>query len=84
MGKRKTHKAAPYMCGQCKQGFEHEKAVRSHVKDAHPDIHNCGIYRCIDRVDGPEYEPSFGERAVAAELALAMGEHTDDEWLLGR
>lgn len=83
MGK-KTHKAAPYMCGQCKHGFGSEKAVRDHINGAHPTIRGCGIYRCVDRVEGPEYEPSYADRAIDAELALAMGEETDDEWLLGR
>jgi len=81
MGK-KNHSAAPYMCGQCKQGFAHERAVRDHITDAHPTIRNCGVFRCIDRVAGPSYEPSYGERAVDAELARAMGEHSDDDWLL--
>lgn len=82
MGKR-AHKAAPWMCGQCKCGFESEKAVRRHIKDAHPTIHGCGIFRCVGKVDGPEYEPSYADRAVEASLAIAMGEPTDDAWLLG-
>lgn len=82
MGK-KNHKSAPFMCGQCKHGFGSDRAVRDHVAAAHPTTQGCGIYRRIDRVDGPEYEPSFADRAVDAELAMAMGEHTDDAWLLG-
>lgn len=80
---KKSHKASPWMCGQCKSGFENEKAVRMHIDAAHPTIKGCGIFRCVGRVDGPEYEPSYGERAAEAALAIAMGEHTDDAWLLG-
>lgn len=83
MSKKKNHKSAPWMCGGCKCGFESERAVRDHIKGAHPTIQSCGIYRCVHRVDGPEYEPSFADRAVEASLALAMGEPTDDAWLLG-
>lgn len=83
MGK-KNHKAAPFMCGQCKQGFDHEKAVRAHINDAHPSIHKCGVFRCIDRVDGPEYEPSYGERTAEAQMQEMMGERVDEPWLLGR
>jgi len=89
MGKR-NHKAAPYMCGQCKQGFMHEKAVRDHIADKHRTIHGCGVFRCIDRVDGPDHDPepfrgelSMAERSIAAELDVAMGERTDDLWLIG-
>ncbi len=82
MGKR-NHKAAPWMCGQCKSGFENENAVRRHIKDAHPTIQGCGIFRCVARVDGPDHEPSFADCAVEASIALACGEHTDDAWLLG-
>lgn len=81
MGK-KNHKGAPFMCGQCKQGFGSQKAVQDHIAGAHPDIHQCGVFKCIERMDGPNYEPSYADRAIAASLALAMGDPTDDEWLL--
>ncbi|MEQ9634639.1 MAG: hypothetical protein RLW68_00995 [Devosia marina] len=80
---KKNHNSAPWMCGQCKHGFRSQDAVRMHINDAHPTIRNCGIYHRIEQVAGPEYEPSLGERAVDAELALAMGEPTEDAWLLG-
>lgn len=79
---RKRHKAAPWMCGQCKSGFGSEKAVRDHINGAHPTMQGCGIFRCVDRVDGPDYEPSYADRQIDAMLAVAMGEHTDDEWLI--
>lgn len=82
MGK-KSHKAAPWMCGQCKMGFENERAVGHHIRDAHKEIQGCGIFRCVGKMDGPDYEPSFADRAIEASLSLAMGEHTDDAWLLG-
>lgn len=83
MAKKKNHKSAPWMCGQCKAGFESQAAVRHHVAGAHPSIHNCGIFRCVERIDGPDHEESFADRAVAAELAILMGESTEDDWLLG-
>lgn len=81
MGK-KTHKNAPFMCGQCKHGFTSEKAVKQHIHDNHPTIQGCGIFRCIGRVDGPDYEPSMADRQIDAMLAQSMGELTADEWLL--
>lgn len=80
---KKTHKAAPWMCGQCKSGFENEKAVRMHITDAHPTIKGCGIFRCISKVDGPEYEPSFADRSIEAKIAIDSGLQTEDAWLLG-
>lgn len=84
MGK-KNHKNAPYMCGQCKAGFEHERAVVRHIKDAHRQGHHIGVYRCIQRVNGPEFddEPSFADRAIEARIALNSGLQTEDDWLLG-
>lgn len=82
MGK-KRHKSSPWMCGQCKSGFENEKAVRMHINAAHPTIKSCGIYRCVSRVDGPDYEPSFADRAIEAQIAMDSGLPTDDAWLLG-
>lgn len=80
---KKNHKAAPWMCGQCKSGFENEKAVRMHINAAHPTIKGCGIFRCVSRVDGPEYEPSFADRSIEAQIAIDSGLPTDDAWLLG-
>lgn len=84
MGK-KNHKAAPWMCGQCKQGFESERSVRDHIKNAHPLIHQCGIFRLHGKQNGKDYddEPSFADRAIEARIAMMSGLPTDDAWLLG-
>ncbi len=82
MGK-KTHKSSPWMCGQCKMGFENERATRHHIKDAHPTIHQCGVFRLHGRQDGKDYEPSFADRAIEARIAMMSGLPTDDAWLLG-
>lgn len=83
---RKSHKRMPWMCGQCKTGFDSEAAVRQHIASAHPRIHRCGIYKRASEMDGPDYhdEPSFADRTIAAQTAVDAGEHTDDLWLLGR
>lgn len=84
MGK-KAHKAAPYMCGVCKTGFNTEQSARDHIRDKHPRTGGVGLFHCIDRINGPEFddEPSYAERTIAAQQARDMGEHTDDAWLLG-
>ncbi|MGJ7039182.1 hypothetical protein J2Y63_002437 [Shinella sp. BE166] len=80
---KKSHKSAPFMCGQCKHGFNSERAVKDHINGSHPTVRGVGIFRCISKVDGPDYEESYADRAIAASLAMAMGDHTDDAWLLG-
>lgn len=83
MGK-KSHKCMPFMCGACKHGFGTQDAAKMHAQYAHPNAEGIGIYRMVTQVDGKDFEPSLAERAVDAELALAMGEPTDDAWLLGK
>lgn len=80
---QQSHKRKPWMCGACKKGFDSEDAATRHAMDAHPNASGIGIYKRHKKVDGRDYEPSFAQRAVDAELAIAMGEHTDDAWLLG-
>lgn len=80
---RKSHKRMPFMCGACKQGFGTQDAAKMHARDAHPNAEGIGIYKMVTQVDGKDFEPSFGQRAIDARLALDMGEHTDDAWLLG-
>ena len=79
---RKSHKNMPYMCGACKQGFGSERAVKMHAEDAHPNAEKIGIYKRFTEVEGKDYEPSYGQRAADALLAHAMGEPTDDDWLI--
>ncbi len=82
MGK-KSHKSAPWMCGQCKQGFTTERATRDHIKNAHLTIHGCGVFRLHGKQDGKDYEPSFADRAIEAQIAINAGLPTDDGWLVG-
>ena len=76
--------AKNFICGRCKRSFVSEQAVRDHITDAHKRGGNIGIFQRIDAHNGREFddEPSMAERAVDAAIDLAMGNHTDDEWLL--
>lgn len=81
MGKVNTQ--LPFLCGKCKNFFAKSHALRQHIKDKHSG-HRVSVYRAIDAIDlRGEREESYADRAVAASLALAMGEPTDDAWLLG-
>ena len=71
-----------FLCGVCKQGFNSKKACKDHINAKHQGK-KVRIFGIIDHVDLRDDEPSFADRAVEAEIALAMGEHTDDAWLLG-
>ncbi len=82
MGKA-NHKSAPWMCGQCKQGFNSERAVRDHIKNQHVTINGCGVFRLAGKQDGKDYEPSFADRTIEAQIAIACAQPTDDAWLLG-
>lgn len=82
MGKH-SRKSALFMCGVCTKGFGSEQAVRDHAKAAHPKAPSIAIYQRIDRIENTDNEPSFADRAVQAEIDMAMGLHTDDAWLLG-
>jgi len=77
-----NHKRKPWMCGACKKGFDSEKAATDHATDAHPNADGIGIYKRHKLIDGRDYEPSFADRAIDAHLARAMGETTDDDWLI--
>ena len=71
-----------FLCGGCKKPFATLLAVRDHAAIKH---HKSGvrIYECVETIPAKtDDDESFAERAVAASLAIAMGEHTDDEWLL--
>lgn len=70
------------MCGACKKGFVSEKAATDHAADAHPRAGGVGIYHRHKTVDGRDYEPSFADLAVDAHLAHAMGDPSDDFWLI--
>lgn len=78
----KANSQLKYLCGRCKHAFATERAVRDHVADSH-DHQLIGIYQRIDLVDKRDREPSYADREIAAREAIAMGEPTDDAWLLG-
>lgn len=78
----KINSQQAFMCGRCKHAFGSERAIRDHVKDAH-EHQVIGIYKRIDLVDKRDAEPSMADREIAAREAIAMGEPTDDAWLLG-
>lgn len=79
----KVNRQMSFMCGMCKNFFSHEKAVKTHIHAKHTG-HRVSVYRAVSSVDlRGDREESFADRAVAARLAIAMGEHTDDAWLLG-
>ena len=79
----KVNSQMPFLCGKCKNFFAHDAAVRQHIQDKHSG-QRVSIYRAVSSIDlREEREESFADRAVAASLAIAMGEPTDDAWLLG-
>ncbi|WP_245496092.1 hypothetical protein [Rhizobium leguminosarum] len=81
MGKVNTQ--MNFLCGKCKNFFATDNALRMHINSKHSG-HRVSIYRAVSVIDlREEQEPSFADRAVAASLALATGERTDDAWLLG-
>lgn len=72
----------PFLCGACKRNFSSERAIRDHIRDAHPTS-GARIFKAIEMVPGQDDEPSFADRAIEAQIALASGQPTDDAWLLG-
>lgn len=78
----KQNAQLPFMCGRCKTAFKSEQAVTDHAIASH-QTHVVGIYKRVSKLDLRDKEPSFADRAIEASQALAMGEHTDDAWLLG-
>ncbi len=75
-------KRGEFMCGRCGKKFDSETAVRNHAKDTH--VRKGGatdVFRRFDTVGEPE-EESFADRAIQAQLDIAMGLPTDDDWLL--
>lgn len=72
-----------FMCGKCKNFFANEQAVTNHANAKHVGL-RVGIYSRQHFIDLREDddEPSMADRQIDAMLAVAMGEHTDDDWLL--
>lgn len=60
-------------CQNCPRKFAERSHVYQHIKAKH---HGKGKGAFVDD------DESFADRAIAASLAVAMGEHTDDDWLL--
>lgn len=78
----KINSQLPFMCGRCKHTFQSERAVSDHARSSHP-TELVGIYKRVDLIDMRDKEESFADREIAARQAIAMGEPTDDAWLLG-
>ncbi len=71
-----------FMCGLCKRSFNSLEGVKTHAADAHKE-RLVRIYGVVETVDNrPILEPSIADRTVEAEIAVACGERTDDNWLL--
>jgi alkanesulfonate monooxygenase SsuD/methylene tetrahydromethanopterin reductase-like flavin-dependent oxidoreductase (luciferase family) len=80
MGKVNTQ--LNFLCGKCKNFFATEQAVKAHAKASHSGL-RVVVYRQCTVVDmREEAEQSYADRQIAAMQAVAMGEHTDDEWLI--
>lgn len=81
MGKVNTQ--LKFMCGRCKNFFVNNEAVTAHINAKHKG-QRVGIYVRTEFVDlrTDDDEPSMATRQIDAMLAVAMGEHTDDDWLL--
>ncbi len=65
-------------CPNCERKFASNNDVFNHIKAKH---RGKGItpFRPENQ---PEYEPSFGQRAVDAAIDRACGILNDDDWLL--
>lgn len=66
-------------CSRCGKKFANPRNTQNHINDAHQGDGKVLKVKQPRRIDR---EPSMAERAIDAELAIAMGEHTDDAWLL--
>lgn len=70
----------PWDCPRCGKPFTTSRGVVDHGRDKHGA--EIEPRRRRKPEPGPEREPSFAERDIAARLAVAMGEPTDDYWLI--
>lgn len=83
MGNRKKNPAWGFMCGVCKEPFGSRNAVEMHARNKHQGRY-VSIWAKTTGIDlRDEPEPSFADRAIEAQIALASGLPTDDAWLLG-
>lgn len=72
-------KDKPFLCGGCHRTFATHQGLRDHARAAHrkPVV----LYQRMGNTY-PEQEESMAQRAVDAALDIAMGEPTDDAWLV--
>lgn len=78
----KANAQLPFICGKCKQSFHTERAVTDHARAVHKGL-NVALYKKFSTIDmREEAEPSYADRQIAAMEAVAMGEATDDAWLI--
>lgn len=85
-----TSKTIP--CAHCGKTFSDELARWTHTKAKHTGKKNPYPIEMRDRMNAKSLagnrrnddddDESFADRAIAASIALASGEHTDDEWLV--
>ncbi len=79
MANKKTN---VFLCGCCKQGFNHEKAVTDHIRAKHPSSAT-RIFKVHKLIDlRAEREPSFADLTIEAEINKNMG-LPYEAWLLG-
>ena len=69
----------PFRCNKCSKGFNSTEAAAMHITDKHKG--NAKILKSQKSLPDDD-EPSYADRAIEAQLAIACGEHTDDAWLL--
>jgi len=65
-------------CPYCERRLADEHGRYQHVKNVHPSNRRAHLKQ--KQTDDDE---SFADRAIAARLDIAMGEKTNDAWLLG-
>ena len=68
-----------FECCKCHKRFGSERAVTDHSRDAHASDEGFIKHKPMRR---EHREPTIADRMIAAELAIACGEKTEDVWLL--
>lgn len=80
----KSKKQKNVICGFCKRGYSTIESAEQHVIDTHKGS-RVKLYeptKVIDLRREEDNEPSIASRMIDAQLSVAMGEYTDDDWLL--
>ena len=69
-----------HQCSRCLRRFQHHKKAQAHIQSYHHGKGSVLEYR--PQITDDDSDDSFADRAIKAELSLAMGEYTDDDWLI--